>query len=404
MGSEQAAWLYTTLENSSALWKIISVGQSVAVTLATVSVSPLKRKQSTMDVVGDDPPAPSSAVEATQDAAVEKQETTDGASPAIGTVKQVQMQVPESSGKDEDIDEKTGLSKYSLQYILATYYAKVTGKKQSGNVAPAAAADTDAAAAGEAAALAGDSTVTASQTDTDAEKEKDKNASGETVEDAFNVIIEEPTIDEITIQLGIVILSSGDTYDTVAKQQHTLPTYICTYNDFLDSSTASNSGGSGPTNVLGDWRDASSEGRVNYIAEVSVGNKCFSGAPTSKYTFVNSLVGSTIFSTCGTTTSTEHNNSTVSDFVVACHVRLQEDGKLEVRLLRDLSTTAHPAEMISPVAHGGGSFSGNSNSNSGEESSYNSRVCGAGVTGALLYKCRFVTTPPAVSELEEDVE
>lgn len=233
------------------------------------------------------------------------------------------------------------------------------------------------------------------------------------MEDAFNVVIEEPTINEITIQLGIVILSSGDTFDALAKQQHTLPAYICTYNEFLDSPTSSTGGGSGPTNVLGDWRDRSSEVRTNYIAEVSVGNKCFTGAPTSKYTYVNSLVGTTIFSTCGTA-STEHNN-TVSEHVVACHVRLQEDGKLEVRLLKDLSTTAHPAEMISPATQGvRGSFSGNSNSNSnsngnsnsnsGEESSYSSRVCGAGVTGTLLYKCRFVTTPPVVSELEEDVE
>ena len=389
------------------MWKVISVGQSVAVTLATTA--PLRRKQSAMDVVSEDPPAATTTGattgETSLEAPLDSKQEADGAMPAVGAVKQVQMQVPEASGKEEDIDEKTGLSKYSLQFILSSFYAKAMGKKQqTSSSVVAAAADTDAAVgeASSATTAVGDAAAEAADP---SEKDTSRKGSADKEEETFNMIAEEPTVDEISIQLGIVIISSGDTYDTAAKQQHTLPAYICAFHDFLDSPTST----SGTSNLLGDWRKASSEvGRTTYMAEVSVGNKFFTGAPATKYTYVNSLVGSTIYSTCGSGDNAE-GSGTASEHVVACHMRLQEDGKLEVRLLKDLtSTAAASASSAAEASSAGGpqavhSVSGNSNSN-GEESSYESRVCGAGVVGELLYKCRFLTTPQAMSDHDDDVE
>mmetsp|Transcript_26911 Transcript_26911/g.36960 ORF Transcript_26911/g.36960 Transcript_26911/m.36960 type:complete len:1010 (-) Transcript_26911:94-3123(-) len=383
LGAEQAAWLFNTLENSPALWKVISVGQAVGLSLGDEK-----------DTNGGEHAPAKSEEEAKGDEMTEKETQ---AAPAAPAPKTVHMQVPAASREDE-VDEFTGLSLHSLQFILSSLHAKVTAKKRRPSIQSSTGTET---VANDALGIALEAAVAAANA-TKPNPKLDKDDLDEQSE-AGGIVS-----DEIYVQLGIVLLSSGDSFDLARRIQHSLPAYVCIYTDFMHNtntinniSNTDNNRANAHMNILDHWEqkkiellseslnmdtnddNASAELNQNtsnvssFVAEIAVGSRS-SVNNAANYRSLGCMDTSIMFA-----------NDT-DNMLVACHLRLLADGKLEAKLLGDVSTTYNNA---------------NNNTQSDENVSMASAVVGVEMTGKLLYQCRFVTKAQTLPEQdEEDVE
>ena len=415
------------------MWKIISVGQSVAVTLSNKTAVRKGRTYSggdndslaDNDSLTDASVLPSAPLPSEQplDDSVTVQTTNT-------LVKQVSMQVPEPA-REDDVDEKTGLSKHSLQFVLSNLHSKaITAAKkrrpsiQSTTETEVTGGDALSAALLTAAARASVSIDTSSSHNGNKERGEQQGGEGEDIDAEIVADNEVDGIEEIAVQLGIIILSSGDSFDSISKQQHTLPAYICGYRGFQSREAAAlRSSNADMQNVLSNWKqlkvqaaDQSTKSQAGdddrsvktfdentptFFAEVSVGNKFLTnGLPNSLYSFASNIEGSIIYSTAaGDATENGQQSDATTENIVACHIRLLSDGKLEIRLLKDLSPIPLP---VAPLTNQSRQTTTLSSVHADDLSSVQSNLAAVGVSAQLLYQCRFTTKPSATAEREED--
>lgn len=425
LGAEQAGWLFSTLENSAAVWKVISVGQSVAVSLhhSSKKSSATGRGGGSAGIYREEG-APSSS--------------STAAPTSAGGPKQVHMQLPDPISREDEIDEATGLSKYSLQYVLAAFYAKATAKRRRPSINSSNAESNvgDAMSVVSAAMSDSEPPVDSHGTPTEAEAamvavEEDNSFSADE-----DMLEEGVSPEEIHIYLGVVILSNGEAFDAASQRMVSLPSFMCVYNSFNANLSHSGGGGGGglpssfsssssvvdggsneskssSSDVFTDWKQKkalymrrnsrygiigiddsgeSSEGEErtrNFYAEVSVGSLTCRprGGPPAQYKYFKGLEASVLYTSLAAEGEEGEGGEDLA--VVASHLHLTAEGKLRVRLMSE----------VAPI-HGSAAASAPSSPQRGEEDTNNSP--NVGISGRLLYECKLVTKPLNFAEQEEE--